>query len=1481
MAFGDRSQTDGGKARRKRKPTPRVPAKPLVLAPKPTGVFAQPKLAPVTVRRDSDKRAARKAARTPVRNVSVAVVPKLARPTQAQRTAAARLAVRSLAGQGIHTKAQLDALPARERRRANRLLGYTATRDKYRQAAYALMQSATADQATDSADKLQAAIDAFRVERVAPPPRVTVRQLASEGRALANIRNPRAKARAPHGLGKGASMLGSAALHLSPADALKATTVVAQAAEKLPESVRKRLNAGTGGFDEHGPLTNLGRDVLHFPYDAVNSGIQVGKAGAELIKGRPTPALKLAQAIGRSAVETVKHPLDHPLYTALTFAGGYGALGRTAGAFARSGGASLRLVGRGEKLRALGDTRRPDLVLEQGPRGLRISRSYSKNLMTAAAQKWVDRGAIRVEVRDSAGRKRTGVMYSGSERRRAHLERRAVAEQSSMAQDVGRTGRESTRRAGDIAVGHRGKPTRARSEIERVAAALNAIPVSRRSVRVYAADKARGAKRSARIAASRSVPTKLKLPGVPLTAIQGPAFRIRPERELAVPIAKTLLGHEKSSLPEVAARLRSEVKRLDDAWESSRSEMSLAGRRANRNRVGAMRALLAQIEKGGPRVEKRVAAALARGEQYRRVAANVSQRLVDEKLLTPEQARSAAFIDYAVSRFADEGVHFNPKRMATEADAAAYEQAIGAKRGAGAAAREAIQAESRARVVLGKAQQRRVDRADRRHAAIVKPGESLGATRGARVTAYIDRVMNAAENGERPAVLRMSREEAKDAARVEAARTALNAAVTNRRLAVVGARDAGRAALKAKPRQFVRGLELGDGRKLTQADIEARFRQEYGPDASIPAHVSAAPAAQGAGAYFVNWLSRSRSRKTADTYRKTGRAEQLGISAADEQGAVDALVHSAGVLEAAKNWDRFIGAFGITAPEGWRGNRDGLMTWDDAEALAESLASGENAALPSHGRLVPVRVAPGRYDEQRILEILQRQAPDAAETPKGLISQRVADALAGKPPTDAERSRTPNTVLVPENVLKEFDKHQAPSSNELVGLGRAFTNTFRTTVLPLSVKWLAGNVAEAILRLAVAGATPLDVALGRRVIRDLIAHDAEAGASFLARTQGGLLYGTAERASARVGTLMDDTALEAPAQAVQAIRHAPAVKQAIDGYMAYAHAAFSFNRWIEQQFQAAVIGKEIRRQVAEDTQSWAKSWAVAVGHGRDAYRDALEGLTDTPAQVRFARAIDETLGKYSRFSPNMRRLTQNIAPFLPWYLNAVRFVYWSLPVHHPIKTAILANAEQIFAKDMQAQADALPPGDLGANPQRSDGGITPLTRYTPFGAFTTFGREGEVLSDNALDPLLPQVQGVYAIAKFGKDVFGRDLQTQDGSKPARAALAAYAFLEAFVPLAQVARRLQEHGETGFADSTFWHPRTKPGSSSGRTSLERVFVPWSPTYLSATTSGGGRRALIDSAVQGGGSAPAAPAAAGGTPGAALTPQQAAEYLARHR
>jgi hypothetical protein len=634
--------------------------------------------------------------------------------------------------------------------------------------------------------------------------------------------------------------------------------------------------------------------------------------------------------------------------------------------------------------------------------------------------------------------------------------------------------------------------------------------------------------------------------------------------------------------------------------------------------------------------------------------------------------------------------------------------------------------------------------------------------------------------------------------------------------------QARKAARQARPVDSMLGLVDAKGNPLSTRQVVEHMQANKVPMGGFLSH---APTARGARAYFQNFLP---SRKTSGA-RRTGEATRIGAHGVDRAAIEASMVSARGASDAVGGFDRFAGDFGLKHPDGR------LFTPGEAARYADEYHNARNAP-EQREELVPVQVGSARYTPERLKQIEDAQASGTAPDLKGLMEEKVRAML------DVQDGGTRNVVLVPRTAWDRFVDHQFKSADTLARAGQKATGIFRGAVLPFSTKWLTGNVAEAVLRSGFAGIHPGDVVAGRRLRSMLSDIDQAAARTFNARARGGLLYGSSDRLSVfRDRLAFESTALEGVAHAGAILTHTlpmRAILGALDGYQ---RGVFALNKAMEQAFQDGVIGKQARVQIQEMTGSWQK----AVRYQRAAMLDVARGLRNTPNQVRFARAIDETLGKYTRFSPAMRRTTQTIAPFLPWYVNSLRFVYHTLPAKHPVKTALLVNVEREFERDVEAQRAQVPPGDLGSAIPTKDGGYVPAARYSPFGAFT-----GN-LPEAALEPFLPQFSTVYELAHgrdwTGKQVTipgpGRDKQPSGGQK---AVMAMYAGLESVLPGLSIARRLQERGETSDPRSTVWAPKSKPGTAHGPTgigaALNRVFNPVRPVYLSKKGQGGNVAAL---------------------------------------
>lgn len=621
------------------------------------------------------------------------------------------------------------------------------------------------------------------------------------------------------------------------------------------------------------------------------------------------------------------------------------------------------------------------------------------------------------------------------------------------------------------------------------------------------------------------------------------------------------------------------------------------------------------------------------------------------------------------------------------------------------------------------------------------------------------------------------------------------------------------------------GLVDGEGNKVTTKQIERHIAKD--PEARMPAFVSHRPGVGGTSAHFVNWLGGRKS--TEGKGPRTGEAARTGGQDPSFRALEDSLVRGQGIADAARNFDRYVADLGVKHPQGR------MFTWEEAIDYNENRRfDADGNEIPGVVEMVPVRVVPASYDPQRAEAIIEGQGTAVHPDVGSITQNRIAESL--RAPGAGERGAK-NVVLVPKVQVDRLKEHQFSGTGEPGKVGQTITGAFRGTVLPFSTKWLTGNTVEAALRLSL-NDTPLGLVAsrraGRKVMKKLEEIDAQAARELDVRATGGLLYG-GQRTVYGGAERFTGTRYERAAKTAAALRRVPVVKQIGDAVGTYQRAVFAFNGKLEHYAQVTALGKEARREIQSVTGSWSK----AARAQKAAVEDVARGLVGTPAQVRYARAVDETLGKYNKFSPTQRRMFQTIAPFAPWYLNSVRFLLHTLPVRHPVKTALLATVERTLEQEFEEQHKGVPPGSLEGAIPTGDGGFRDLARYTPFG-LTADGAKAIV------DPFIPQFSSVIQILN-GNSWTGNKLRLQDGSRPGdgkKIAMALYAAIESVVPAVSVARRLQEGGETAFDDSTVFSPKTKPGTAgpdaepSFGAALNRVFNPLRPTYLNPSSVPGG-------------------------------------------
>lgn len=558
---------------------------------------------------------------------------------------------------------------------------------------------------------------------------------------------------------------------------------------------------------------------------------------------------------------------------------------------------------------------------------------------------------------------------------------------------------------------------------------------------------------------------------------------------------------------------------------------------------------------------------------------------------------------------------------------------------------------------------------------------------------------------------------------------------------------------------------------------------------------------------------------------RTFALQQRGVTAFGRELMREEATSKSTLTNLARGWDRVVHEFGVRHPDGR------YFTPKEAEEWSRTFAKegkGEWVAVRAFGGSLPGEV-------QQILR--EDQSPAAMET------AHLALLKAMKGPGKASVKGSQNMVLAPLHLINQIEEHARPAGT-LERMAQQFNGLFRRAVLT-QPRWLTGNFLEPyVIRLPLSGAGVnipglyFDIKAANKTLRAMErSGDPEQKAQarrIRAQQEGGQFLG-------KRGAIIVRNHLDNPDSQIYAsahwIRNAPPVKQLGDLVVSFTDAYFRINHQIEVSTQKQAFGRSVRRDIQRFSGSWWKSIQLA----DDAVKDAGKGLTNSAAQHRYLDSMHELLGQYDSFDPRLRKTIQTVAPFLPWTLASMRFIFWTLPAHHTVAFTSLALANENVMREWEAAHDFISPaakkGTLGDALVRRDQGLVDILRYTPMGATTPILRGN---FENATDTLLPQISGALEALK-GKDPFGQPLQVAKSlSNPEgeprgldKGEAVLEQVLEAVFPFIAQARRLQEKGGTAYGNSTFFNPKVKPGTSHGRSAVSRTYNPFNPVYMTAS------------------------------------------------
>lgn len=369
-------------------------------------------------------------------------------------------------------------------------------------------------------------------------------------------------------------------------------------------------------------------------------------------------------------------------------------------------------------------------------------------------------------------------------------------------------------------------------------------------------------------------------------------------------------------------------------------------------------------------------------------------------------------------------------------------------------------------------------------------------------------------------------------------------------------------------------------------------------------------------------------------------------------------------------------------------------------------------------------------------------------------------------------------------------------------LGRMPASFWRKANVAFSVRHVPGVTGEIGIRALMNNIGALSGLRGTRALHEILAYGdnhpdptIKLGAQRLRAQLQGTVASQALEATKKVpGWQLRGTKLERPAEwwtkgETRKITGAPlrAIRMAVKGFNRTTNAILATERKaIEHPPQIAGYGKHLNNEFGAMHGKRLK----VIGAMRDVEKAFLRGQLDPKAIDHAAAVGREYFGDWMRSSPEFRKV-QAVSPFAQWYLNSLRFIYHTMPVHHPVKAGLLAAIEGATREQRLAEGQEyqpwfhLSPASLEASQQGSipsGAGRLAQEYYTPQGAVS----EG---LNTALGAVLPWASGIWMTAHGINPVTNRPLEEKnaEGKKEAirdqgqLALLAAQSLAEGFIP----------------------------------------------------------------------------------------------------
>jgi hypothetical protein len=568
----------------------------------------------------------------------------------------------------------------------------------------------------------------------------------------------------------------------------------------------------------------------------------------------------------------------------------------------------------------------------------------------------------------------------------------------------------------------------------------------------------------------------------------------------------------------------------------------------------------------------------------------------------------------------------------------------------------------------------------------------------------------------------------------------------------------------------------------------------------------------GTRAYFRDAFRRPST--NVEFNKRTGESTRLGLHSLHYRTVESQIARSVNLLGAIEHSNRLLTEFAVKPPSD--------MGWPSDKAAS---AAAANATRTTGRAFVSRYVGPSTVDQLSAIHD-HVQASDMENLPPG-----------------AQLPGEARWFVVPKQVSQSFDAQtKALASSTWSIYNQAAVNSFRNAVLPLSPRWLLGNIAELFARGAIGKAMPLGPSwwIARSGLNRLRLSDPGAYEDLMNRSVAGGLITSQIRNSLFTGheRLEGHAGYLAAKVFGAALRVTPGVAQLRFLYNHYAKWIKVVTPLFEKEFQKAAVGREIMNELRDFHGEWYK----ALAHWGPAIDDVMQGLTHTANQRHYGRQVDIIVGRYNKLSPGTRQIVQGYAPFITWYVNAARFVYKTMPLEHPVIEGTLAAS--YVADEKKRNSEGM--GYFGPNPIKpflqgtvpvGDGAHTPLQHYLPWGAFSDVG---------SIAGTINPIWGPAFNTGSGTDWKGGPVSHPKGMNDieARAMATVNSMFEAMVPMAAAAHRVLQRGGSAYDTSNLLDVQLRPGTKRDiGAGFVKTFNPLRSYKASSRVPGAGSSAPV--------------------------------------